>query len=158
MVARTSLVAVAFQPAARTVEGELQPRGAEHRTLPGELQVVRLPPVVEPRRALQHQPHLAAHAADRADQPVPVARPLGLVDRHEVDHLADTVGGHETGDQVGGLGEVQLPGDAVPALGSDPEVAAPLLVQQRREHAGRVEARAAEPVDRAAGGHQRRGL
>jgi hypothetical protein len=83
---------VALQPAARAVQGEPEPGRADDRALLGELQVVGRSAVVEPRRALQREPHLAAHAPDRADQPVPVAGPVGLVDRHEVDDLADPVG------------------------------------------------------------------
>ena len=41
---------------------------------------------------------------------------------------------------------------------ADPEVAAALVVEQRAEHAGGVEPRAAEPVDRPVGGDQCGGL
>jgi hypothetical protein len=153
------VVAVALhRPGPPAVHGQLQRRGAEHRTLVGELQLMRLPAVVEPRRALEHKPHLAAHAPDQPDQPVAVAGPLRVVDRHEVGHLADPVGGHEPGDQDGRVGEVQLPSDVVVALGADAEAPAVVVVEQRGEHTRRVEARAAEPVDGAVGGDQRGGL
>ena len=153
------VVAVALhRPLPRAVQGQLQGRGAEHRPVVGELQLMRLPAVVEPGRALEHKPHLAAHAPHHPDQPVPVAGPLGVVDRHEVGHLADPVGGHEPGDQDGGVGKVQLPGDVVVALGADAETPAVVVVEQRGEHTRRVEPRAAEPVDGAVGGDQRRGL
>ena len=148
---------MAFQ-AGRSVQGELECWCAEDRALLGELQVVGLSAVVEPWRAVEHEPHLTAHAAHRPDQPVAVGCPLRVLDRHEVDHLADAAGGHEPGDQDGGVREVELPGDVVGALGGDPEVPAALAVEQRREHARGVEPRAAEPVDGAVGGHQRGGL
>jgi hypothetical protein len=83
---------------------------------------------------------------------------MGVLDRHEVDHLTDPVGRHEAGDQDGGVGEVQLPGDIVVILGADAEVSTVIVVEQRAEHAGRVEPRAAPPVHGAVGGDQRGGL
>ena len=125
---------MAFQ-AGRSVQGELKCWGAEDRAVLGQLQVVGLSAVVESWRAVHHETHLAAHAAHRPDQPVAVGCLLRVLDRHEVDHLADTAGGHEPGDQDGRVGEVQLPGDMIGALGGDPEVPAALAVEQRREHA-----------------------
>jgi hypothetical protein len=127
------------------VQGQLQRRGVEHRPLLGELQLVGLVAVVEPGRALQLEPDLAADTAHHPDQPVAVAGPVGVVHRHEVQDLADPVVGHEPGDQDCGVGEVQLPDDVI-IHGGDPEPAAPVPVQQTGEHARRVEPRAAEPV------------
>jgi hypothetical protein len=56
------------------------------------------------------------------------------------------------------VGEVQLSDHDIVAFGGDPEPAAPVAVQQGREHAGTVEPRAAEPVHTAVGRDQRRGL
>jgi hypothetical protein len=111
------------------MQGELERRGAEDRALTGDLQVVGLAPVVESRRAVQHQAQLAPHAPHRPDQPVAVGCPLGVLDRHEVDHLADAAGCHEPGDQDARVREVQLLGDMVGAFGGDPEVAAALGVE-----------------------------
>jgi hypothetical protein len=83
---------------------------------------------------------------------------VGILDRHEVQHLADPLGGHEPGDQDGRVGEVQLADHDIVAFGGDPEPAASVAVQQGREHAGTVEPRAAEPVHTAVGRDQRRGL
>jgi hypothetical protein len=152
------VVAVAFQAAVRAVHGELQGRRAEDRAMLGERQLVGLAPVVEPRRAVHHEPHLAAHAPQHPDQPVPVAGLLGVIDGHEIEHLADPAGGHEPGDQDGRVGEVQLPDHDIVALGGDPEVPAALAVQQGAEHTRRVEPGTTEPVDGAVGGDQRRGL
>src|SRR6266540_2706942 len=72
--------------------------------------------------------------------------------------LTDPVGRHEAGDQDGGIGEVELPGDVVMALGADVEASTLVVVQQRGEDAGRVVARAAPPVEGAVAGDQRGGL
>ena len=153
------IVAVALhRPGAPAVQSQRQGRGVEHRPLLGELQLMGLAAVVEPGRALGYEADLAADTAHHPDQPMPVAGPLGVLDRHEVQHLADPLGGHEPGDQDGGVGEVQLADHDIVAFGGDPAPAAPLGVQQRREHTGRVEPWAAPPVDGAVGGDQRRGL
>jgi hypothetical protein len=89
---------------------------------------------------------------------VAVADLMRVLDGHEVQHLANPVGGHEAGDQDGRIREVQLPGDVVLALGTDAEAPTLVVVEQRGEHTRRVEARATEPVDAAVGRHQRRRL
>ena len=63
--------------------------------------------VVEPRPALEREAHLAPHRDDLAHESPRVARVA--VDRHEVVHLADAVGGEEARDQDVRVGEVQLP-------------------------------------------------
>jgi hypothetical protein len=124
----------------------------------GELQLMGLAAVVEAGRALHLEADLAADTAHDPDQPMAVRRTVGVLDRHEVEHLAHPVGGHEPGDQDGGVGEVQLADHDVVAFGGDPEPAAPVAVQQGREHTGTVEPWAAEPVHTAVGRDQRRGL
>ena len=114
--------------------------------------------VVEPRGALHREPDLAADTAHHPDQPVAVADLMRVLDGHEVQHLANPVGGHEPGDQDGGVREVQLPGDVVVTLGADAEAPTVVVVKQGAEHTGRVEPRGAPPVDGAVGGDQRRGL
>jgi hypothetical protein len=95
------------------MQGELEGWGAEDRSLLGELQFVGLPAVVEAWRAVQRQAYPAAHTPHRPDQSVATGCLFGVVDRHEVDHLGDAVRGHESGDQDGRVGEVELPGDMV---------------------------------------------
>ena len=57
-------------------------------------------------------------------------------------------------DEDRSVGKVELLDHAAVTLGSDPEAAAPVPVEQRGEHARGVEAGAAEPVDCAVGGHE----
>jgi hypothetical protein len=70
---------------------------AADSSITGELQVVLLAAVVDARGALDLEPDLAADTAHHPDQPVPVARPMRVVHRQEVQHLADPAGGHEPG-------------------------------------------------------------
>ena len=131
--------------------------GGEHRTVPRQFGTVPGPAVVEPWRDLHLEGHPAADAVQHPHQPM-VGGDRGAGRRHEVDHLAHPVGGEEPGHQYGGVGEVHLLGLVTGALGTDPEAAAAVVVEQGAEHAGRVEPREAEPVDRTVGAHQRRGL
>ena len=78
--------------------------------------------------------------------------------RHEVRDLPDPLLGQEAGDQDGRVGEIQLLGRVAGSARADPEMPAPLLVEQRPEDGRRVDPRAAEPVHRAVGGDQGRGL
>jgi hypothetical protein len=110
--------------------------------------------VVEPRLQLHEELHLAARYPNLTDDPVAVGRPA-FDHRHEVLHLADAIGSQETGDQDRGIREVQLLGDVVVGGRPDAEIAALFGVQQRAEYARRVEARAAEEVDRAIMRYQR---
>ncbi len=114
--------------------------------------------VVEAGRALQHEPHLAPYDPHQTDQQVPIGSDLGFIDRHEVDHFAHPVRCHEPRDQDGGVGEVQLLGHIFLAVGCDPESSALVPIEQRGEHAGRVESGEAEPIDRPVGCDEGRGL
>jgi hypothetical protein len=87
-----------------------------------------------------------------------VGGPLGMVDRHEVQDLADAALAQEPGDQDGAVRLVELLDDMVGVLGGDAEVAALVVVEQAGEHTGAVEAGTTEPVDGAVGVHQRGGL
>ena len=117
------------------VQGQLHALGPEHGAMIGDLQRVRLAAVVEARLDLDREPHHAAHHPDVPHQPVPVGR-RALDDRHEVVHLADPVRGHEPGDQDRGIRQVQLLAHVVVPVRRDPVEAAPVGIQQGREHAG----------------------
>jgi hypothetical protein len=141
----------------RCVQGQLHRAGAEQGAVFGNLDRVLPPAVVEPGLQVQHELHGSARHPQLPHQPVPVGG-LTLDDRHEVLHLADAVGGHEPGDEHRVVREVQLLGNVVVAVRSDPEVATLVGIQQGREHARRIEPRAAEPVHCAVGGDQGSGL
>ena len=110
--------------------------------------------VIEPRSDVDLEPHPPAHAPHHPHQPV-IRGDLTAEDRHEVHDLAHAVRGEEAGDQGGGVGEVHLLRLVRSAGGTHPEVATTGVVQQRPEHARRVETWAAEPVDRPIGTDQR---
>ena len=74
-------------------------------------------------------------------------------DRHEVLDLTHTVAGEEPGDQHVGIGVVELPG-LRGDRGGQLKAPASAGVQERAEHAGSVERRAAIPVDGAVGSDQ----
>ena len=78
--------------------------------------------------------------------------------RHEVLHLPHPVGHQEARDEDVGVGEVELLGAPAVAVGRDAEQPPAVGVEDRREHARRVEARAAVPVDRPVGAHERDGV
>ena len=74
-------------------------------------------------------------------------------DRHEVLDLADAVRREEASDQDVRVGEVELL-DRARGSPAEREVAAVTVVEDRGEHARRVEPRAAVPVDRPVGADQ----
>jgi hypothetical protein len=119
--------------------------------------LVLLAAVVEPGRDVDLEGDPSPHASHHPQDPV-VRGGLLAGRRHEVDHLADSVLGHEPGDQDGGVRKVQLPAGDAGAGRPHPEVAAAFLVEQRGEDTRRVEPWAAEPVDGTVDGHQRGGL
>ena len=125
----------------------------EHGAALVQLQLVPLAAVVEARPALELELHLAAYRDHLADEPAHVVRVA--VDGHEVVHLADAVRRQEPGDEHVRVGEVELAHRVAVVHRRDPVEAALLGVEDRREHAGRVEARTAEPVDRAVGADER---
>ena len=112
------------------------------------LRAVSLSPEIKPRCAFELEPHPPAHAQHAANQPVPVRSAHEFPDRHEILDLADAMRGEEPGDQHVGVREVQLL--VLPLAVGRPqrEVAAAFGVEQRGEHARRVEPRGAVPVDR----------
>ena len=139
---------------ANRMQCQLQAVRLEYRPVLGQLHLVRLARVVEPRLNLHHETHRAAHHAKLPYQPVPIRRsPRG--DRHEVVDLTDPVRCHESGDQDRGVREIQLLAYVVVPVGSDPEMAAAVGIEQRREHARRVEPGKTQPVHRAVCRHQR---
>ena len=139
---------------AHPVQDQLHIVGLEHGSVVGELGSMSPAGIVEAGLDVDDEAHGAAHDTDESDDPMTVGRrPVG--DRHEVDDLADPALAHEPGDQDGGVREVQLPGHVVDARWSEPEVPTAVGVEERREHARRIESWAAEPVDRAVGVDER---
>ena len=137
-----------------------------HRRLPaleddavvGQMCLVGLTTVVEPRCDVDLERHLAPHTPEHADQPVRRRGDPAAGDRHEVDELPHPRLGHETGDQDRGVREVQLLAAEDLHGRPHPEMTTALVVEQGTENAGRVEPRRAEPVDRPVGGDKCRGL
>jgi hypothetical protein len=129
----------------------------EDRALIGDVRGVRLAAVVEPRRDLDIERDLPAHAPQHPDEPVTRFR-CDAGERHEVDHFTHAGLGHEPGDQNCGVREVELTHLERVVTGPDAAVTPLVGVEQRPEDAGRVEPRRAEPVDGAVHGDQRSGL
>ena len=71
----------------------------------------------------------------------------GLTQRIGVLNLAHPAGTHEPRDEHGGVRQVKLAGRVAAVGRRDPEVSTAVTIQQRREHARRVEPREAEPVE-----------
>ena len=128
-------------------ERKRQRGGAKQRSVVRDLDLVGGAAVVEAGLALDAQAHLAADADDPPDEVALVVRIA--VDGHEVLDLGDTVGRQEAGDEDVRVGEVELLDRVVDGGRGDPVEAAALLVEDRGEHARRVESRRAVPVDRA---------
>ncbi len=139
------------------MHGQLHAVGPEPCSGVGDLHRVLGAAIVECRLQSQLELHGAARDSQLPDYPMPVSR-RARDDRHEVEHLTDAIGRHEPGDQHRRLGEVQLPRHIVAGRGLEAEAPAPVRIEQRGEHAGRIESRAAEEVDSAVSGHQRRRL
>ena len=131
--------------------------GVEGRAVVAEVQVVRPPAVVEPRRHLYIERDLSPHAPQHADQPVLFA---GRVTRHrhEIHQFTDAALREEPCDENSRVGQIELLCGEGLVQRPGTEVAAAGTVQQRSENAGRVETGAAEPIKRPLCGHQRRGL
>ena len=128
---------------------QLELVGREHDAVAVASRSVLAARVVKARLQPAAQPHAAAHTGDPADDP------LVLGDGHQVLEFDDPVGRHEPCHQHVGVREIELRGPRLAVLRSDLPAAAALLVEDRGEHARRVEAGRAEPVDRAVGGDQR---
>ena len=105
------------------------------------------PGVVERRAALHLQRQPAADHPHPADELG--VRPGPGPDRHVVLDLGDAVGVQEAGDQDVGFRPVVLLLAQLAGRGrGDPEPPPLVGVEDRPEHAGRVEARQAQPIDR----------
>jgi hypothetical protein len=124
----------------------------------GERDLMAGPRVVEARGDVDDEAHLLSHGEHPADHAVAVRRLAGARGRHEVLHLAHSVGHQEAGDEDVGVGEVELLGGPAVAVRRDTEQAPAVGVEDRREDARRVEARAAVPVDRPLGADERDGV
>ena len=129
----------------RRVRGERHAEriGAEHRALADEPDGVRVAGIVERGQAVRPEVELTADAVH------PPHEPLLIADRHEVDEFGDPRRTQKTGDEHVRVGPVELLG--VDALPGRPDLETPAfgVVQNRAEHARRVEVRQAEPVERA---------
>jgi hypothetical protein len=118
-------------------------------------ELVRLAAVVQARVQVEPQVHLAADTEDAPDQTMAMALTGGALNRHEVLDLAHPHRRQEAGDEDVRVREVELFGRPVRRGRRDSVVAAARAVEDRPEDARRIEARAAVPVDRAAGAHER---
>jgi hypothetical protein len=146
---RADVAAVQLDPGVG-FERQAEARGLEQGPVRVALRPVGLATVVEARRALELEVHPAAHRHDATDEPLAVRAPrAGLPDRHEVLHLANPVGGEEARDQHVAVREVHLLRLPARRRGPQRKVTAAVGVEDRGEHARRVEIRAAVPVDRA---------
>ena len=140
----TGLDVIAMPQRHRRGQVQGQARRDEPRPVRVQVRLVVLLGVVERRAAADRDRQASADHPHAADQLV--ARRVG--DGHEVVHLGHAVGVQESGDQNVGLGPVELL--VSHALQGRRELKPPALgvVEDRREHAGAVEPRQAEPVDR----------
>ena len=112
-------------------------------------------PEVKPGSAFELEAHPAAHAEHATNQPVAMRPVPDLPDRHEILDLADSGRGEEARDEHVRVREVELLVLPFAACGPEHETAAAVRIEQRGEHARRVEPRAAVPVHRPLGADQR---
>ena len=124
--------------------------GGESSAMLLHLQVVCLPSVIESRRALEVKFHVASDRADHSHDAMPVRHLFRFLYRHEIFDLSDAGLGHEPRDEDRGVGQIELAHHSAAIFWRNLEVAAFLVVKQGGKDAGRVESRAAEPVDGAA--------
>ena len=138
----------------------LSPSSGERKSAPcgGERDLVAGARVVEARGDVDDEAHLPAHGEHPADHAVAVRRLAAARRGHEVLHLPHSVGHQEARDEDVGVGQVELLGAPAVAVGRDAEQAPAVGVEDRREDARRVEARAAVPVDRPVGADERDGV
>jgi hypothetical protein len=109
-------------------------------------------PVVEARIAEHPEAHLAAYGPHAAEDRAVATR---LLHGHEVGDLGDARVGQEAGQEDVRVRQVELLRPHLAEDRLDPEAAAALVVEERREDARRVELRKAEEVDRAIGACER---
>jgi hypothetical protein len=114
----------------------------------GERDLVAGARVVEARRDVDGEVHLPAHGEHAADQAMALRR-------HEVMHLPDSVSHQEPRHEDVSIGQVELLRAPAVPFGGDSEAAPAVGVEDGPEHARRVEAGAAVPVDRAVGADER---
>jgi hypothetical protein len=115
---------------------------------------VALTSVIEAWCTLELESHPPPHGQDAADHPLAVLSHATFADGHEVLHLADPAAGQEARDQHVRVREIELLGRPVPTVRLQAEVAAAHGIEDCGEHARRVEARAAVPVDRPFAAYQ----
>ncbi len=141
------------RPVAVAPEGDRsgQPQGQAGTVEAGAVRAhcsgVARPGVVERRAALHLQRQPAADHPDPADELG--VRPGAGPHRHVVLDLGDAIGMQEAGDKDVGFRPVVLLVAQLAGRGrGDPEAPPFVGVEDRPKHAGRVEARQAEPIDR----------
>jgi hypothetical protein len=107
--------------------------------------------VVKTWLCLKPEARAAADPNQAPDEPL-----RAVAHGHEILDLAHPLRGQEPGDQDVGVRQIQLLGHRERVGGSDPVEPATAAIQQRPEHARRVEPLGAVPVDRPVGTDQRR--
>ena len=83
---------------------------------------------------------------------------LALDDWHEVDDLADPIGGHEPSDQDRGVREIQLSAYIVVPVRRDVKVPSALVVEQDPKTLGESKRGKQKPIDGAVGTDEGRRL
>ena len=116
-----------------------------------------LPPIVEARGALQCEPDRTSNGPQDADNLMPVTGRLRMVDRHEVEDLANAILRHEARYEDCRGREVELLCNGL-VCGADSEVSPAIPIQQRGKDARGVETGRAEPVDHPVRVDERGGL
>ncbi len=109
--------------------------------------------VVKARSQLEPERDDARDPDDASDEPLAIA-----AECHEVVQLCDAIGRKEARDEDVGIGKVQLLRLGRDVRRSDPEIPAPLPIEDRGKDARRIEPFGAIPVDRAVGTDQRDAL
>ncbi len=107
--------------------------------------------IVEGRKTLEAKSNVAGdgtHAPNNLVIVGMVTPQTARLDGHEVDYLADPFITENTRDQDIGIGEIELLARSG-SRGGDFEIAPFLIVEQRAEHARRIEMRKTTPIDRA---------
>ena len=123
----------------------------EHGTVLRQVCLVGRAAIVEPGSHVDVERHVTSDAAHHSDDPVPRGGHCAGCRRHEVGHLTHARLSQETGDEDCRVREVQLLGGDGVCNGAHSEVTPSAMVQEGPEHARRVEAWRAEPVDRSVG-------
>jgi hypothetical protein len=142
----------------RGLQSETQVRRAEEDPVLVLLRLVVDAAIVEARLELEAKAHLSPDAENAANEAMAVHLLPTPRDRHESLELADPFRREEAGDEDVRVREVELLGGPSLARRRDAVVTALFAVEDRCKDAGRVECRAAVPVDRPLRAHKRDGV